>query len=548
MSPAELAEIAARLRAVYGSPAIATFLGGPDTPVNLTRYRNDPNGFVRDVLGVTLTPDQEIIAAAMARGGRVKVSSGHNVGKTYLAACLVLWWFHTRPAAVVITTAPTERDVIDLLWNTVRHLHYGARIRLPNHFVGPRAPELFESEEHWARGYTARQSESFQGRHHGSMMFVFDEDEGIAPLFWTTTSTMYKHGSDHVWLAIGNPTTTSSQSYLEELAAGAGGSPKWKHYSLSALNHPNVLAELAGCAPPVPDAVSLGQVEQYVQDWTDPVFPGDKKATDLEWPPGSGLYRRPGPSFLSRVMGRRPTSGVDTVWSADAWDRAVNPAIPTPERLRAAWGGRAGVTIGCDPALFGDDDTSLHVRIGPVSVHHESHNGWPPDRTAGRLKELAAEFSEYYNRLAFLERPGIAAPDVAVIIEGDGGFGGGVWSHRGDFRRWVLVSAGASGDAFHNGRPVYANARSQWWCESANAASSGGVDLSPLPGDVRAKLRLQLLAPCYWPLPNGARAVEPKKDLKGRLKRSPDDADAFILSRREIRGRSLPSAVIVEKD
>src|SRR4051812_2212439 len=84
----------------------------PDPPFE--SYRNDPSGFIRDVLGLQLTPDQERIAGQIAYGGRVKVNAGHNVGKTLLAACLALWWFYTRPKSVVITTAPTERDVVDL--------------------------------------------------------------------------------------------------------------------------------------------------------------------------------------------------------------------------------------------------------------------------------------------------------------------------------------------------------------------------------------------------------------------------------------------------
>lgn len=545
----DLADLAARIRALYPAAKIVAALEVPP-PADLVRYSNDPNGFIRDVLGVILTPDQAAIADRFVRRPgqprRIKVNSGHNVGKTLLAACLALWWFYSRPRAVIITTAPTEQDVIDLLWTEMRLRHRAARVPLPDWFF-PSKPQMFESEEHWARGYTARKKESFHGRHRESMLFIFDESEGVDPPYWESTNTMFQPDQDHAWLAIGNPTTTSSQSYLEDLAINPDGGAKWQLFVLSALNHPNVLAQLRGDPPTVPNAVTLGQVEQWLRDWTDRVEATDRKATDVEWPPGSGNYFRPGPSFLSRVMGIRPTTGVDTVWSEAAWVRAISPAVPSRERLTNAWAARAGVAIGVDPALFGDDDTAFHVRIGPVSVHHESHNGWAQDRSAGRLKELCEEWAVYYDRLAFVDRPRLSPFDVRATIEGDGGFGAGVHSHRGDYRGWKLANAGGGCDIFVNGRPTYANMRSQWWCETAKTAEGGGADFSMLPADVRAKLRMQLLTPCYWQLPGGARMVECKADIKGRLKRSPDDADALILSHHVVKSYS-PSVVTVGEE
>jgi len=522
------------LRALYHRGATVE-LRAARPPAEYSRYRHDPVGFIRDVLGKTLTPDQIEICNKFTRiGARVKVNSGHSVGKSFLAACLILWWFYTRPESVVITTAPTARDVITILWTEVRILHRRSKQPLPDFFVGTKAPAMFEHEEHWAQGYTSSSGESFQGRHRESMLFVFDESEGIDEVYWTTTGTMFQPDNDHAWLAIGNPTTTSSQSYLEDLATAPGGGPKWELFSLSALNHPNIAEQLAGGRPSIPNAVTLAMVEQWIEDWTDPVPATDRQPRDVEWPPGSGKFIRPGPSFLSRVLGKRPTDGVDTVWGETAFQLCVNPAVPSDTRLRLAWAAKSGVSIGVDPAAFGDDDTSLHVRIGPVSVHHESHNGWGPDRTAARLSELCEEWTAFYNTLNDV---GIAPEDpldTRVVIEGDGGFGVGVHSHRGRYRKWTLASAASRCTLLSQGRPIYANLRSQWWMESAKLAAAGGVDLSRLPRAVQAKLRIQLLAPFYWLIPGGALKVEPKEDVKGRLKRSPDDADAFIISHHRV--------------
>jgi hypothetical protein len=70
------------------------------------------------------------------------------------------------------------------------------------------------SHEHYAKGYTARKGESFQGRHDGKMLFVMDEAYGVDSTYWTTTKTMWKPELGHIWLVILNPTNTTTQAYL----------------------------------------------------------------------------------------------------------------------------------------------------------------------------------------------------------------------------------------------------------------------------------------------------------------------------------------------
>lgn len=524
----DFAAAARRLSGLYPRAEIARAAAAPAADRPLESYRDDPAGFARDVLGVEYTADQTRIARALP--GRVKINSGHSLGKTHLAASLCLWWHYTRDPGVVITTAPTERDVVDLLWTEIRLQHARARRELPRRFPGPRDPAMFHHDAHWAKGYTARKGESWQGRHLPNMFFVFDESEGIDPPYWTTTNTMYRPDAGDAWFAIGNPTTTSSQSYLEDIASAPGGGPKWKLFTLSALDHPNVAAGLRGVPPPVPGAVTLGQVEQWVKDWTTPVpREEDRLPGDLEWPPGSGAFVRPGPTFKARVLGVRPTEGVDTVWSLEAWESACRAKWDP----RECWHREFGVSVGVDSSGYGDDDQCFHVRSGPLSLHHESRNGWSPAKAAGRVKQLCEQWAAWYNGLAHTPtRPPLAPQDVDVVFEFDGGFGLGVHSHGGpEWPRWRGVTVGSRSDrTTPDGRPVYANTRAQLWFEAAALARAGWVDLSRLDPETRDRLRVQLTTPYYEIRPDGSRLVEPKKDVKERLGRSPDDADALILS------------------
>lgn len=534
MPPADTAplaaKLAARLRRLYPRAtrrAVHVKLKQTaESATDFAKYRDDPVGFIRDVLGVTLTEPQEAITRACP--GRVKVNSGHSLGKTFLAACLCLWWFYTRDPCVVITTAPTKKAVEDLLWTEIRLLRARAKVHLPDLFIGPRAPEMFDHDEHWAKGYTSSSGEAYQGRHRPAMFFIFDECEAVEPIYWTTTGTMYQPDGNHCWLAIGNPTTTASQSYIEDMATQPDGSPKWQTYNLSCLDHPNVKAQLQGLPPPIPNAISLGQVEQFVRDWATPLVPGAEiKQHDFQWPPKSGVWYRPGPLFKGRVLGVRPTSGVDTVWSDEAWELCLS----RPSNPASCWLAGYGITIGCDPASYGDDMTCISVRCGPMFVHHESHNGWLADRVAARLKALCAEWIGWYNgRATMHDRPQLRPQDVRVNVELDGP-GAGVLSHATtEYPNWCAVSVASASEVMDPlNRPCYHNRRSEIWVEGAKLALAGGIDFSYLPDDVKARLRVQLLTPSYEIDSAGRTVVESKKDLKERLGRSPDDADSVLV-------------------
>lgn len=161
------------------------------------------------------------------------------------------------------------------------------------------------SDDHYAKGFTARKGESFQGRHRPKMLFIFDEANGIDPIYWAATRSMFDPSLGHAWLAIYNPTNTTSQAYVEANSAAADGTPRWHTFRLSAANHPNLLAELDGLPPPVPHAVSLRMFEEWIQNWCEPVQAGDEKATDFCWPPldwcqkhgRTPRWYRPGPIF-----------------------------------------------------------------------------------------------------------------------------------------------------------------------------------------------------------------------------------------------------------
>jgi hypothetical protein len=70
----------------------AEIRGKQKVDILLTEYASNPVGFAADVLGVSLTPDQQAILNELRDSPEVNVKSSHGQGKTFLAAIAVTWW------------------------------------------------------------------------------------------------------------------------------------------------------------------------------------------------------------------------------------------------------------------------------------------------------------------------------------------------------------------------------------------------------------------------------------------------------------------------
>src|SRR5438128_1624286 len=88
--------------------------------VDLLKYKRRPWLFAKEVLGSHWWYKQKSVATALVNNKRVVVKSANGVGKTYLAADLALWFLYTHQPCIVLTTAPTWRQVRHLLWEEIR--------------------------------------------------------------------------------------------------------------------------------------------------------------------------------------------------------------------------------------------------------------------------------------------------------------------------------------------------------------------------------------------------------------------------------------------
>lgn len=491
-------------------------------------YAGDPVGYARDILGIKYLweTQQQILRALLEPPYRVMVPSGHNVGKSFIAAVAANWWFDSFDPSLVISTAPTAQSVEQILWKEIRVMR--ARAGLPG--LMPRAPMMYTSPDHLAQGFTARDATSFQGRHDDRILFIFDEAVGIDAVFWQALASMFKPDGRHACLVPFNPTDPSSHAYHEDHSTDEKGEPKWKTFRLSSLDHPNIAAELVGEPPPVPAAVSVSQINDWVhsQGWFDPVEEGDIQPGDIEWPPeiksadgtvvckGSGKFFRPGPEGQARALGMWPSGGAYTVWSELVWRFCIERSFGhRPDEQPE---------IGCDVARYGNDYTSIHVRWGRSSEYHQSVNGWSSDKILDRLIELADHWAlRCTNEREPTARP-IEPKTIAIKIDDDGV--GGAVSDFGRRRGYRFVPIGA-GTSSTSGR--YPNKRSELWFQTAAKAGQGLIGLSKIK-TVHSRMWQQLHTVRWMLNRAGQREVEPKDITKEKIGRSPDDADSLNLA------------------
>lgn len=313
-------------------------------PVKIIREsRDNPAFFLRHVLGVSVLTDQQLaICDSIRDNRRTAAPSGHGIGKTWLAARLVLWFLFCYPCSKILTTAPTWHQVENLLWREIRKAHAVSFYPLGGEL---KQTALNLSEDWFAIGLSTNDSTRFQGIHAPRVMIVFDEATGVAPEIWEAAEGVAVGVNDR-FLAIGNPTDPTAR-FKQICDSGL-----WKVIPLSAEEHPNVKEGKEIVA----GAVTKEWIEERLIEY------GGRD---------TALYR-------SRVLGLFPEQGDDMLIS-----------LADVERAQKRWEKPAGEikALGCDVARFGSDETIFcEIYDSGVVGEMKSFRGQNLMETAGRVK------------------------------------------------------------------------------------------------------------------------------------------------------------------
>lgn len=129
-----------------------------------------------------------------------------SVGKTALESWSVLWFLLTRSYPKVVCTAPTVRQLYDVLWSELSK--WIKRSALLEEFLDWQKTKLTfkAAPERWfAVARTAAKPENLQGFHEESILFVLDEASGISDEIFEAVEGALTT-KDAKLLICGNPT------------------------------------------------------------------------------------------------------------------------------------------------------------------------------------------------------------------------------------------------------------------------------------------------------------------------------------------------------
>ena len=332
-----------------------------------------PVDFAREVLGAGLWEKQVEVLTALTTHRRVAVKAGNGLGKGFCAAVAVLWYMHThKDSSIVLTTAPTFRQVRHILWRQIRRLYRPAAETLGGKMLDTR----WDLEDgRYALGLSADGADQFQGFHSPNMFIVVDEAEGVSDdIFEAIESVMTS--DDPLLLLIGNPTTMAGafrRAFHEERRI-------YRTITISALDSPNVRAGRVV----VPGITTSAWVEERRDIW------GEDSAV-----------------FKSRVLGQFPVQEEDTLLRLSDIEAAVERNLPAAE-------GTMPVVLAVDVARYGTDRSVILRRRGDRVEEIQAFRQMDTMQLAGRV---AAAIRESNAADVYIDEVGVGAGVVDRLQE-----------------------------------------------------------------------------------------------------------------------------------
>ena len=213
--------------------------GGRDLvadPEPMVEYQGRFPDFCREILGVTPWSKQDEIGEAVETHNKVSVSACYASGKTFIAACLVLYWLFTRRPAFCVTSAPTTRQVKGLLWREVRKLYK----RCARALKGRMLQAKLEFADDWQGfGFSTSGDNQASGYHEDNLLFIIDEAAGVSQESFDDFDGITATAGAKM-LLIGNPICSAGpffDSHKDPII-----SETYVRITISALDTPNYLA------------------------------------------------------------------------------------------------------------------------------------------------------------------------------------------------------------------------------------------------------------------------------------------------------------------
>ncbi len=470
---------------------------------DLTRYVDDPVGFVNDVLGEAGMPysKQVEMLEAVVEHRRVSVVGANGCGKDWAAARAVLWWIETRPESKVVVTGPTQRQVEEIVWQEMREAYAVAEERLGGKML---ASKYRIDEKRFALGFSTNKACNIQGFHSPNLLVVVTEAHAMPQDHIDAIKRLHPNRL----LLVGNAMTLEGEFYESHHSRRA----RYHRIKISAYDTPNFTGENGG----LPGAITPEDAEELALDWSED-HPSYVAGVLAEFP-NAQEDSLVGRDAVEHAMERwadchseRSAAEPRNLSGADAAEDERSPRdvsaplnMTTPGMTTLPLDPNEPVYLGVDVGRFGPDKSAICVRQGQ-RVH--SLTSFSRMDTMRLVHEIIRTREE---------------TGAEAIFVDEGGLGGGVIDRLRELGEPVY-GVHFGGRAPHRTR--FFNTRSEIFWEVRMLLNDG---LMVLPPD--EELAGQLVSLRYDVSSSGQVRLEGKREMRKRGLPSPDKADALALA------------------
>jgi len=352
-----------------------------------------------DELGCIHWSKQKEIIRSVFDNRRTAVRSCNSAGKTKVTSDIALAFLYNMAPSIVATTAPTFRQVRDLLWQEIRAQY---NTYLADDIGVDCQQTRLEFEPGWFMvGLSPDSGVALQGLHQANILIIFDEAPGVRPEIVKAANTLMASGNAHM-LWIGNPLEASGHFY--DVFRGGG---DWNKIHISCEMTPNFTGE------ELPERI---KGELITPQW--------EAEMREEWGEDSPLY-------LSGCKGEFPLDDGLSVIPLKLCMDAVNREIE-PE---------GDMVLGVDVGAGGDLSAYCRRR-GQVILDVTTQSTPEPDDIESRILEMHAR--DHYK----------------LITIDSGGIG---WGPVGHLRAMGLPVRGINAGSRPDDPEHYKNMRAQLW-------------------------------------------------------------------------------------
>jgi len=440
----------------------------PSIEDKILQWKNSPLSFVKDNISATPSTQQIDLLSKFTNSKRNSIRSGHGTGKDASAAWLIWWFMCTRPFAKVVCTAPTFRQLNDILWSELSKWGRKSETNLANEFVIQK-DKIFHRDapkEHWCRAVSVsakasadEQAETLAGFHGDHLLIVVDEASGVPdPVFIPLEGAMTQE--DNWCVLIGN--MTKNTGYFWESHFHASLSKNWQKFHWDSRQSENVTKKMI----------------QYFAD----------------------KYGEDSDVFRVRVAGEAPLaeseSFIPLSWAVSCVDSGVEAAEEDP------------LYLGVDVARYGDDSSVILPRKGNVIYPWDSMRSMDIISLGGFVKQ-----GIYEN-----EALGAAVDEI--------GIGAGVVDWLEKFNTPGVYGVNTARKS--SNKYEFDRLRDELWAGMRDKCMKQHYNFPS--GELGQELANELSSPRYLFNGLGGFKVESKKDMRKRGVGSPNIADALGLT------------------